>query len=187
MRRVGFELRYLLRRTPWDTDVSPPELLAFIDANPAGRALDLGCGTGTNVMTLAQHGWAVTGVDFSARAIAAARRRAQAAGLSANLRLGDVTEIADIHGPFDLILDIGCFHRLDRTAQARYVKNLDSLLARRGAFLLYAFVSDSTTAAPFPSVDQTAAKFAPHLSPRGIQLGRDRLRAAAWFTFMRPD
>lgn len=186
MRRLGFELRYLLGRTPWDTGVSPPEVLAFLESNPAGRALDLGCGTGTNVITIAQHGWVVMGVDFSAKAIGAARARVRAAGLTADLRRGDVTDLADINGPFDLILDIGCFHRLDRAAQGRYVKNLDRLLAGRGSFLLYAFASDPATPSPFPSVDQTAAKFAPHLSPLGIQLGRDRLRAAAWFTFMRP-
>lgn len=186
MRRVGFELRYWLGRTPWDTGVSPPELLAFIDANPPGRALDLGCGTGTNVVTLAQHGWVVTGVDFSARAIGAARTRARAAGLTADLRRGDVSDLEDIDGPFDLILDIGCFHRLDLAAQARYAGNLDRLLGRRGVYLLYAFVSEPTTPSGFPSVDQTAARFAPQLVLQGVGLGCDRRHAAAWFTFLRP-
>ena len=47
MRRIFFELRYLLGDVPWDTGVSPPELLDFLDRHPPGRALDLGCGTGT--------------------------------------------------------------------------------------------------------------------------------------------
>lgn len=186
MRRVGFELRYLLGRTPWDTGVSPPELLAFLSAHPPGRALDLGCGTGTNVVTLAQHGWAVTGVDFSASAIGVARRRARAAGLAAELRRGDVSELADIDGSFDLILDIGCFHRLGAAAQDRYVKNVVRLLGRGGTYLLYAFVYDATAPSPFPSADQTASKFAPPLALQGMELGRDRRRAAAWFTFVHP-
>ena len=40
-----------------------------------GRALDLGCGTGTNAIWLAQHGWTAVGVDFSALAIESARRK----------------------------------------------------------------------------------------------------------------
>ena len=158
-------MRYLLGRAPWDTGVSPPELLAFLDANPAGRALDLGCGTGTNVVTLAQRGWDVTGVDFSARAIGAAacRGHAQPAWPPTCAEATSPTSPVSI-GPFDMILDIGCFHRLGSTAQARYAGNLDRLLGRRGAFLLYAFVADPTTPSELLSVDQTAATFRPAAS-----------------------
>ena len=38
-------------------------------ALPLGRALDLACGEGRNSLWLAQRGWQVTGVDFSAEAI----------------------------------------------------------------------------------------------------------------------
>ncbi|HZD55845.1 MAG TPA: class I SAM-dependent methyltransferase, partial [Anaerolineales bacterium] len=69
LRRIFFNLWYY-REPPWDTGISPPELLAFIESHPAGQALDLGCGTGTNVITLARNGWQVTGVDFAPRAIA---------------------------------------------------------------------------------------------------------------------
>ena len=47
MRKLFFEWRYLVGRAPWDTGVSPPELLSFIDTHTAGRAIDLGCGTGS--------------------------------------------------------------------------------------------------------------------------------------------
>jgi cyclopropane fatty-acyl-phospholipid synthase-like methyltransferase len=186
MRRTLFELRYLFGRAPWDTGISPPELLAFLGSNPAGRALDLGCGTGTNVVTLARRGWDVTGIDFSTRAISAARARARASSVSADLRCGDVSDLAMIEGPFDLILDIGCFHRLGSAAQARYAGNMDRLLGRRGVFLLYAFVADPTAPSGFLSVDQTAARFAPQLAVQGVELGKDRRYAAAWFTFGRP-
>lgn len=38
-RWITFNLWYF-RRPPWDTRVSPPELLEFIAAHPPGRALD---------------------------------------------------------------------------------------------------------------------------------------------------
>jgi SAM-dependent methyltransferase len=41
---------------------------------PAGRAVDLACGEGRNSMWLAERGWEVTGVDFSAVGLAKAKR-----------------------------------------------------------------------------------------------------------------
>jgi SAM-dependent methyltransferase len=44
------------------------------DLLPAGRALDIACGTGRNALYLADLGWQVTAVDLSEEAIAALGR-----------------------------------------------------------------------------------------------------------------
>ena len=76
-----FSLWYF-RRPPWDSGITPPELLEYLESRPAaGRAIDLGCGTGTNVITMARMGWQVTGVDFVPKAIDLAREKARKAGL----------------------------------------------------------------------------------------------------------
>src|SRR5206468_2578655 len=80
-----------------------------------GRALDLGCGTGTNVRYLAEHGWEATGVDAVPAAID--RATAKLGGVpKARVLLGDVTDLErlGLAGPFDLVLDIGCFHSIER-------------------------------------------------------------------------
>jgi len=64
IRRLLFELRYLREKTPWDTGISPPELLKYLAESSPGHALDLGCGTGTNAITITKHGWQVVGVDL---------------------------------------------------------------------------------------------------------------------------
>ena len=74
MRRAFFSLWYLFSKPPWDTGIPAPELVRAIANRPPGRALDLGCGTGTNVRYLAEHGWQATGLDFAPSAIAQARR-----------------------------------------------------------------------------------------------------------------
>ncbi len=127
LRRLRFNLRYY-RNPPWDTGVSPPELMDFIKGysmgSRPGRALDLGCGTATNVITLAQHGWQVTGVDFARIAIGMARRKARRAGVKVDLRVGDVIQEGVADGAYDLVLDIGCFHSLTPEGRVAYVRNL---------------------------------------------------------------
>ena len=90
-----------------------------------GRALDLGCGTGTNVLWLAQHGWTAIGVDRSATAIESARRKADWTS-GAMFVEGDVTRLAELEvdGPFDLILDIGCFHGVPARRRGAYVRQV---------------------------------------------------------------
>lgn len=138
--KIFFNFLYLFGEPPWDTGISPPELMAFIAEQPPGRALDLGCGTGTNVITLARHDWQVTGVDFVGRAIETARRKAKKAGVQAEFHVDDVTRLEGVAGPFDLVLDIGCLHSLAPEAKTRYIDNLGSLLAPGGFFLVYGFL-----------------------------------------------
>ena len=139
LRKLFYQVLYL-GDPPWDTGVSPPELMAFIESRPPGRALDLGCGTGTNAITLARRGWQVSGVDFIGRAIRQARRKARQAGVQVDFHVGDVARLERISGPFDLILDIGCFHSLTEAGRRDYVNNLDRLLAPEGTYLLYAWI-----------------------------------------------
>ena len=40
---LAFNLRYL-KKPPWDTGITPPELTRFISSHPKDRALDLGAG-----------------------------------------------------------------------------------------------------------------------------------------------
>ena len=47
LRRLKFNLSYF-GKAPWDSGISPPELYDFIATHPAARAIDIGCGSGTN-------------------------------------------------------------------------------------------------------------------------------------------
>lgn len=182
--RLRFWWMYL-RRPPWDSGITPPELFDFIASHPAGRAIDLGCGTGTNVLTLAQHGWQVTGVDFVPKAIRAAKRKLKAAKLHADLLVGDVTNLSGITGPFDLALDIGCFHGIEN--KSKYLDELNRLLARGGHWLLYGFFKPHSLQFG-PGLDTSTLDL---IQARGLSLlsrtdGFDRReRPSAWFLFQK--
>lgn len=139
LRKYMYHVRYM-GSPPWESGISPPELITFIEKNPPGRAIDLGCGTGTNVITLAQHGWEAAGVDFVSKAIRSARRKAEKAGVVVELRVGDVTKLENLGDNYDLVLDIGCYHGLSPRQRRDYQENLKRILNHGGTFMLYAFL-----------------------------------------------
>jgi SAM-dependent methyltransferase len=186
LQRLFFSLWYV-RKPPWDSGISPPELLEFIGTHPAGKAIDLGCGSGTNVITLAKAGWQVTGVDFVPRAIRLAKEKAKRAHITADLRVGDVTRLEGIHGPFDLALDIGCFHSLSPTGKENYLAQLERILAHNGFWLMYGFFNPNPLR-PAPGlteaeIERIGARFALRSRQDGFDRGS---RPSAWFLFQKP-
>ncbi len=137
LRWLWFNLMYF-RRPPWDTRISPPELLQFLESHPPGKALDLGCGTGTNLLTMASYGWQVTGIEYAWRAVQIARGRLHASGVKGMVWAGDVTTIECVKDHFDLVLDMGCYHGIPQHRRAVYREKLMKWLAPRGVYLLYA-------------------------------------------------
>ncbi len=138
--RLIFQWRYFRGKTPWDTNITPPEVMEFIGKTSPGRALDLGCGTGTNAVTLASHGWKVTGVDFVPKAIRDARRKAAKAGLEIDFHVADVSDLSMLAGPYDYALDIGCLFTLKEKNRINYARHLARLVRPKGMFMLYAWL-----------------------------------------------
>lgn len=186
IRRWLFELMYWFRRTPWDTGITPPEVVEWVDQHPPGRAIDLGCGTGTNALYLAHHGWQVVGVDFSTRAIKSAHRKAGETTLSVEFKQADVARLEGIEGPFDLALDIGCFHSLPVEKRAGYADRLSQLVRPEGAYLLYAWLPPKDNPDDSkPSQAEIERLFGAHFKIVNVDLGTEGDRQSAWYTLIK--
>ncbi|HET9250165.1 MAG TPA: class I SAM-dependent methyltransferase [Actinomycetota bacterium] len=129
--RFVYELLYRIGaaswKRGWDAGVGP-ELVRLVEDGPlspqalgGNRAVDLGCGTGANVLFLAKNGFEAIGIDFSNVAVRQAGERAAAEGISDRVTflVGDITEPHDgARGPFDLIVLYNVVQDLDGEARA---------------------------------------------------------------------
>lgn len=122
---------------PWDTGAPDPLLVELIEGGgiPVGRALDVGCGTGTNAIWLAQHGYGALGVDIAPLAIEQAERKLPA-GVPCRFAALDFLAEAPQGGPFELVFDRGCFHVFDEASERdRFAAQVASVLAPTGVWI----------------------------------------------------
>ncbi|QIM15378.1 class I SAM-dependent methyltransferase [Leucobacter insecticola] len=75
-----WEQRYAGEERVWSGRVNRT-LSDIVSGWRPGRALDLGCGEGGDVLWLAENGWRAQGIDLSPTAVARARAEAEARGL----------------------------------------------------------------------------------------------------------
>lgn len=138
--KVNWNQRYIDANTPWDSGIPSEELQRFVKSGivKPGRALEIGCGTGTNAIFLAQNGFDVTGVDLSDAALQQARDKAAAAGTSIKFVEADVTKLALDEQPFPFVFDRGTYHIVRHNDLKGFQSVLSKFVAPGGYFLVLA-------------------------------------------------
>ena len=189
--RRSFSERYAAGDIPWDSGITPPEIHEVLKELPPGKALDLGCGTGTVMCDLLLRGWKADGIDFVGRAIDQAREKLGTYPADTyRLFCHDVTrldELPCLQPPYDLIIDIGCGHCIDKSAAEEYAKAVAAMLKVGGTFMLYASHPrpDSTMGWAPADVERL---FTPELSLVWQRQGSDVALGApsGWYRMSRP-
>lgn len=129
---------YRKGETPWDSGKPCSELVRILEdefVSPS-QALDLGCGTGTNAIYLAQMGFNVTGVDVSQVAVEKAREKADAAGVSVHFMLASLPKAFLPGKVFDFVFDRGCFHAISKEQRPGYIEMLKGLTREGSIYLM---------------------------------------------------
>ncbi|HEY9777782.1 MAG TPA: class I SAM-dependent methyltransferase [Planktothrix sp.] len=140
MERTDWNQRYIDADTPWDSGEPSQQLQRFLSrglVKPC-RMLELGCGTGTNALYLAEQGFDVTAVDLSEEALRQAKEKAAKTKSTVKFVQADITAMPDLGAPFPFVFDRGTYHIVRQINIAAMQKMLADRVAPGGYYLVLA-------------------------------------------------
>jgi SAM-dependent methyltransferase len=123
---------------PWDTGQPEPLLVEFVTSGAVapGRTLEIGAGTGTNAIWMAERGFDVFGVDVSPLAVERAHAKMDGRALRCRFAAGDFLAAPPPGGSFQFVFDRGCFHVFDEPDERqRFAAHVAAALAPGGFWL----------------------------------------------------
>ena len=123
---------------PWDSDDPDANLVEFVRSHRLAPCpvLDIGCGTGTHSLWLAEQGFDVLGVDLSELAVQRAQEKAAGQSGRCRFEVLDILAHAPPSSPFELVFDRGCFHVFDEhDERARFAARVAEALTAQGQWL----------------------------------------------------
>ena len=124
---------------PWDIGRPQPAIVRLAETGQIrGSVLDVGCGTGENVLYLAGRGLAAVGIDGAPTAIRKARAKAKKRGLDAQFEVADALDLT-LPTQFDTVIDSGLFHVFSDEERARFRDSLGRVVRPGGTYFLMCF------------------------------------------------
>ncbi len=101
-----------------------------------GPALEIGAGTGTNAIWMAERGFDVFGVDVSPLAVERAYAKMEGRDLRCRFAALDILAAPPPGGPFQFVFDRGCFHVFDEPHERqRFAAQVAAVLTPGGFWL----------------------------------------------------
>lgn len=129
---------YASGQLPWDTGQPEPLLVEFVTSNGVkpGPTLEIGAGTGTNAIWMAERGFDALGVDVSPIAVERACAKMEGRALRCRFAALDFLTAIPPDGPFQFVFDRGCFHVFDEPDERqRFAARVAAALAPGGLWL----------------------------------------------------
>jgi len=124
-------------------------------------------------------------VEADRRAVDAAERRLSTAN-GAQVFRGDVTRLCDlpVDGPFDLVLDIGCFHSIAPARRDAYASGVAGRTAPGATLFVFGFARRPGLVPVGLTAREMRDRFAPWFEPVG-RIAGTQPPGAAWYRLRR--
>lgn len=148
-----FQESYKQGSPPWDIGKPDFNLIQTVKTCPIAscKALDIGCGTGDNVIWLSQQGFQVVGIDSSDIAIERAKEKAAKASATCTFVVLDFLHGHVEEAPFRFAFDRGCFHVMPSSEdRQRFAEQVHSILEEGGRWLSLVGNADEKRDVPGP-------------------------------------
>ena len=127
-------------QAPWDIGRPQPAIVNLAEAGLVrGSVLDVGCGTGENLLFLAARGHEAWGIDFVPAAIERAKEKAKERGIDAHFLVGNALELEKLGRQFDTVIDCGLFHTFADEERPAFVRELAEILRSGGLLYILCF------------------------------------------------
>lgn len=183
---------YASGELPWDTGEPEPLLVEFVVSGriQPTRTLEIGAGTGTNALWLAERGFDVLGVDVAPLAVERAVAKLDGRDLHCRFRTMDFLAAAPLDDPFQFAFDRGCFHVFDEPEErARFAARVAAALSPGGLWLSFIGSTEGEPRAfgpPRRSAREVALAIEPALEIVELRAAEFRSHGAnAWFCLSR--
>jgi methyl halide transferase len=144
----------------WDIGRPADELQKVVNQGtvPKCRVVDLCCGSGTDAVFLASHGFDVTAIDVAPTALAQAKQKATKAGVSVRWILADVLNPPNLK-PFDFLYDRGCYHVVRDQNLAAYLETVRRVSHPGSQFLLLSARREQQAPPSSPGVTEEELRY----------------------------
>ena len=127
-------------QAPWDTGRPQPSIIKLAETGQIrGSVLDVGCGTGENLLYLAAQGHETWGLDFVPVAIERAKAKAAQRGIDAHFIVGNALDLNKLGRQFDTVIDCGLFHTFADEERPVFVQGLAQILQPGGLLHILCF------------------------------------------------
>lgn len=129
---------YASGQLPWDTGEPEPLLVEFVNSGGVTPcpALEIGAGTGTNAIWMAERGFDVLGVDVSPLAVERAQAKMEGRALRCRFAARDFLAAPPLDDHYQFVFDRGCFHVFDEPGEReQFAAQVAAALAPGGLWL----------------------------------------------------
>ncbi|MDZ4838128.1 MAG: class I SAM-dependent methyltransferase [Candidatus Melainabacteria bacterium] len=130
---------------PWDTGMPAEELVEYFQRSEVKptSVLEIGCGTGTNAVWMAQQGCTVVANDYAPTAIAAAIQKNKDSGVEVKFEVSDILAAEPVPaGSVDFVFDRGVYHVMAPDVRSKFIDRVHTALGEGGFWLCLAGNAD---------------------------------------------